>query len=144
MSEPNSSTLRVAPERRVETKTPASLPGFCISYFWSEVPVLRSGMKNAAPRPGQAGSEIHAAHAAARGHAAGRSVLLRQFGDHGFGGDQESRDRRRVLDRRTNDLGRVDDALGDEVAVFAGLRVEAVRILLLLEDLADDDGTVFT
>ena len=56
--------------------------------------------------------EIHAAHAAARGHAgAGALVLLRQFGDHGFGGDQESRDGRRVLDRRTNHLGRVDTTL---------------------------------
>src|SRR5258708_33298369 len=44
------------------------------------------------------GSKVHAAHAASRGHAAtGRSVLLRQFGDHGFGGYQESRDRSRIL-----------------------------------------------
>src|SRR5665647_1495598 len=88
--------------------------------------------------------EVHAAHAAARGHTAtSASVLLRQFGHHGFGGDQQSRDRRRVLDRRTDHLGGVDDALLDEVAVFAGLRVEAVSIRLVLEDLADDDGTVF-
>src|SRR5205814_2082347 len=32
---------------------------------------------------------------------------------------------------------------GDQVDVFAGLRVEAVGILILLEDLADDDGAVF-
>src|SRR3954452_13076868 len=90
-----------------------------------------------------AGSEIHAAHAAARRHAgAGAGVLLRQFGDHGFGGDQESRDGSRVLDRRANHLGRVDDALGDQVAVFAALRVEPVVVLVLLEDLADDDGAV--
>src|SRR5260370_191500 len=91
-----------------------------------------------------AGSEIHAAHAAAaRGHAAAGAALLGHFGDHGFGGDQQSRDRGRVLDRRTNDLGRVDDALLDEIAIFAGLRVEAVGIRLVLEDLADDDGAVF-
>src|SRR5712671_1058618 len=100
-------------------------------------------MKYAAPRPGQAGSEIHAAHAAARRHAAaGAGVLLRQFGHHGFGGDQQSRNRGRVLDRRTHDLGRVDDALLDEIAVFAGLRVEAVIVRLVLDDLADDDGAV--
>src|ERR1700680_960184 len=100
-------------------------------------------MRNAAPRPGQAGSEIHAAHAAAaRGHTAAAGVLLRQFGHHGFGGDQKRRNRRCVLDRRTNDLGRVDDALRDQVDVFAGLRVEAVGVLVLLEDLADDDGAV--
>src|SRR6266851_2411006 len=96
-------------------------------------------MKNAAPRPGQAGSEIHAAHAAAaRGHTAAAGVLLRQFGHHGFGGDQKRCNRRCVLDRRANDLGRVDDALRDQVDVFAGLRVEAVGVLVLLEDLADD------
>src|SRR3954453_2958893 len=112
----------------IQTKTPASLPGFCI-------PVVAC----------EAGSEIHAAHAAARGHAgAGALVLLRHFGHHGFGGDQESRNRSCVLDRRANDLGRVDDALGDQVDIFAGLRVEAVGILILFEDLADDDRTVFT
>jgi hypothetical protein len=56
---------------------------------------------------------------------------------------KESRDGRRVLDRRTNHLGRVDDALGDQVAVFAGLRVETIIVLVLLEDLAEDDGAVF-
>src|SRR5712692_8232310 len=101
-------------------------------------------MKYAAPRPGQAGSEIHAAHAAARGHAAAAAgVLLRQFGHHGFGGDQERRHGGCVLDRRTHDLGRVDDALGDQVDVFPRLRVEAVGVLVLLEDLADDHGAVF-
>lgn len=61
---------------------------------------------------------------------------------HGFGGDQQSRNRRRVLDRRANHLGRVDDILGDQFAVFAVLRVETVVVLVLLEDLAGDDGTV--
>src|SRR6185295_8465293 len=84
----------------------------------------------------------HATHAAARRHAASASVLLRHFGHHGFRGDQESRDGRCVLDCHTNHLGRVDDALGDQVDVFAGLRVEAVGILILLEDLADDHRTV--
>src|SRR5262245_2449967 len=88
--------------------------------------------------------EVHAAHAAARGHAGSGRGLLRHFGDHGFGGDQESRNGSCVLDRDADHLGRVDDALGDEVAVFAGLRVEAVRILLLLQDLADDDRAVLT
>src|SRR6185437_10560664 len=69
-------------------------------------------------------------------------VLLRQLGHHGFGGDQQRRHRGRVLDRYANNLGRVDDALADQVYVFAGLRVEAVGVLVLLEDLADDDGTI--
>ena len=38
----------------------------------------------------------------------------------------------------------VGSTLLDELAVFAGLRVEAVSIGLVLEDLADDDGAVFT
>src|SRR6266403_2067608 len=90
--------------------------------------------------------EVHAAHAAAaRRHAAtAAGVLLRHFGHHGFGGDQESRNRGCVLDRNANHLGRVDDALRDQVAVFAGLRIEPVGVLILFEDLADDDGAVFT
>src|SRR5712664_636180 len=84
----------------------------------------------------------HAAHAAATRRHAAACVLLRHFGHHGFGGDQQRRDRGRVLDRHTHDLGRVDDALGDQVDVFAGLGVEAIGVLILLEDLADDDGTV--
>src|SRR5712664_3289286 len=84
----------------------------------------------------------HAAHAAAACRHAAAGVLLRHFGHHGFGGDQQRRDRGRVLDRHTHDLGRVDDALGDQVDVFAGLGVEAIGVLILLEDLADDDGTV--
>src|SRR3954449_1080601 len=110
-------------------------------------PVHQRKRARLAPRPSSTvmgwDLEVHAAHAAARGHsAAGLSVLLRQFGHHGFGGDQESRNRGCVLDRRTDHLGRVDDALLDEVAVFTGLRVEAVVVRLVLEDLADDDGTV--
>src|SRR3954449_10169916 len=110
-------------------------------------PVHQRKRARLAPRPSSTvmgwDLEVHAAHAAARGHsAAGLSVLLRQLGHHGFGGDQESRNRGCVLDRRTDHLGRVDDALLDEVAVFTGLRVEAVVVRLVLEDLADDDGTV--
>src|SRR3954453_5125708 len=110
-------------------------------------PVHQRKRARLAPRPSSTvmgwDLEVHAAHTAARGHAAaGLSVLLRQFGHHGFGGDQESRNRGCVLDRRTDDLGRVDDALLDEVAVFTGLRVEAVVVRLVLEDLADDDGAV--
>src|SRR6266436_2176530 len=85
----------------------------------------------------------HTAHAAATRRHAAAGVLLRYFRYHGFGGDQQRGNRSRVLDRHANHLGRVDDALGDQIAVFAGLRVEAVGILILLEDLADDDGAVF-
>src|ERR1700682_1686630 len=85
----------------------------------------------------------HAAHAAATRRHAAAGVLLRHFGHHGFGGDQQRRDRGRVLDRHANNLGRIDDALGDQVDIFAGLRVEAIGVLILLEDLADDHRAVF-
>ena len=39
-------------------------------------------------------------------------------------------------------LGRVSDALGDKVHVFALLGVEAEAIVIVLQDLADDDGSV--
>src|SRR6478735_4121117 len=85
----------------------------------------------------------HTTHAAATGrHTGAALVLLRYLGHHGFGGDQESRNRGCILDRHANDLGRVDNARRDQVDIFAGLRVEAVVVLILLEDLADDDGTV--
>src|SRR6478672_3748381 len=70
-------------------------------------------------------------HAAARGHCRSRALLPRHFGNHRLGGDEQARDRRSALERLTHDLGRVDDALGEHVDVFAGLRVEAERILIL-------------
>jgi hypothetical protein len=36
----------------------------------------------------------------------------------------------------------IDAALRDQVDIFSGLRVKAVEILILLQDLADDDGAV--
>src|SRR5262249_4497908 len=53
--------------------------------------------------------EIHPA--AATGHRGHGVLLLRQFRDHGFGGDEEPRHRGRALQRLAHDLGRVDDAL---------------------------------
>src|SRR5947209_1833180 len=71
------------------------------------------------------GSEVHAA---AVGHAAARRcrVLLRLVSDHSLSGEEQGRDRRRVLQRRPGDLGRVDDAGLDQVLVLAGGRVETV------------------
>src|SRR5580700_45321 len=86
--------------------------------------------------------EVHTA--AATWHRRHRVLLLRQFGDHRLGGDEQARDRRRALQGLTHDLGRVDDALFHHVDVFAALGVEAERVVVVLEDLADDDGAVFT
>jgi hypothetical protein len=49
---------------------------------------------------------------------------------------------RGVLQSRTHDLGRIDDALGEHVDVLAVLGVKAVGILILFKDFADDDGAV--
>src|SRR5260370_15069019 len=91
----------------------------------------------------RAASEVHAAHASA-GPARHRwALLLRQLGDHGLGRDEQARDRCRTLQCRAHHFGRVDDPLGDEIAVLTRLRVIAVGIGVLLQDLADHDRTVF-
>src|ERR1019366_6648136 len=81
----------------------------------------------------------HAAHAAAR-HS--RSFLLWMFGDRRLGGDDQTRDRRGVLEGRADDLCRIDNAERDEIPIFAGLRIIAVVIFLGFEQLADDYGAV--
>jgi hypothetical protein len=86
---------------------------------------------------------VHTAHATAR-HSRGPAVLLRPFGDHSFRGDQKPADRRCILQSHPNNLGRVNDALGDEVTVFAVLGVKAEVVLILFQDLADDDGAILT
>ena len=85
-------------------------------------------------------SEINATHPAAQRHSGAGCGVLRQFRDHGFGGDQEAGDRGRVLHGGADDLGRVDDALADEVLILAGLGVEAVGVLIFLQDITDDNG----
>src|SRR5204863_7595219 len=71
-------------------------------------------------------SEVHAAHAARR-LAAGRGrVLLRLVGDDRLGGQEQRRDRGRVLQRRPGDLGRVDDPRLDQVLVLTGRGVQAL------------------
>ena len=49
-------------------------------------------------------------------------VVLRRFRDHDFRREQQARNRRRVLQRQTRDLGRIEDALFQHVAVLAGAR----------------------
>jgi hypothetical protein len=60
-------------------------------------------------------SVIHAAVLGER-----RSFLLRMFGDRRLGGDDQTRDRRGGREGRAHDLGRIDNAERDEIAVFAG------------------------
>src|SRR5262245_27367138 len=56
-------------------------------------------------------------------------LLLRSLGDHRLGRQQATRDGCRVLQRKTRDLRRVDDAELDHVAILAGRGVEAVVAL---------------
>src|SRR5258706_10808942 len=90
---------------------------------------------HASPHPLASGLEVHPA----AGHGRCCRLLLRHLGHHGLSGDEQARDRRRALQRCAHHLGGVDDALGHEVAVLAVLRVEAVIVLLLVEDPADHD-----
>ena len=108
-----------------QEKGPEKIPGLCLRL--------------------RVGSVVHAAHTAHTTPRHGRrtSVLLWPFGHHGFRGDQEPSNRRCILQRRPHNLGWIDDALADEIDVFEVLGVEAVRVLVLLKDLADDDRTVF-
>src|SRR4029077_12083321 len=82
----------------------------------------------------------HSTHAATTGHC--RALLLRQFGYHRFGSDQEARNRGSVLQRDAHDLGRVDDALGHQIAELAGLGVVAVSVGIVLQNLADHDRAI--
>src|ERR1700734_786417 len=63
-----------------------------------------------------AGLEVHVA--AARG--GGRLLLLRLLRDDCLSGEEQARDGRRVLQSRTGDLRRVDDAGLEHVDVLAG------------------------
>src|SRR3546814_717235 len=88
----------------------------------------------------------HAAHAAhATGHAARHAAarcasLFGLVSDEHLGGEEQGCDRRCVLQRRTGDLGRVDDAGLEQVLELAGGGVEAGRALFAL-GLLHHDGT---
>jgi hypothetical protein len=84
--------------------------------------------------------EVHVTHAAhTTGSPARCGLLLGPLGDHGFGGDQETGDRCRVLQRRPHHLGGIDDARLDQVAILAALGIEPIAGVLLVGELADDD-----
>src|SRR5678816_2094928 len=53
---------------------------------------------------------VHPTHATARRHLGRVLLLLGNLGDEGFGGGEERSDRRGVLQRAPDHLGRVDDA----------------------------------
>ena len=69
-------------------------------------------------------------------------IFFRRFRDHDFRREQQTGDRRRVLQREARDLGRIQDAGVDHVAVLARAGVVAVRALATL-DLVQHHGRVF-
>src|SRR5664279_3857468 len=64
------------------------------------------------------------------------------FGDRRLGCDEQTRDRRGVLEGRADDLGRIDNAELDQVTILPGLRIVAVVIVLGFEQLANHHGAV--
>ena len=72
-----------------------------------------------------------------------RRSRLGLVGDDRLGGEEEGRDRRRVLQRRAGDLGGVGDAGLHQVLVLTRAGVQAVGTLEVL-DLLDHDATLET
>src|SRR5262245_58014809 len=87
-------------------------------------------------------SIIHATHAATR-HGRHRCLLLGSLGDHRLSSDQQASNRGRILQRRADHLGRIDDPLRHEIFELASLRVEAEAISVVVLDLADYHRAVF-
>src|SRR6266536_118504 len=81
-------------------------------------------------------------HATTRRHGRHGVLLLGPLGDHRLRRDQQPRNGSRILQRGADHLGRVNDALGNQVAVLALLRVVAVGVGVLLADLADNERAV--
>ena len=57
--------------------------------------------------------------------------FLGRLGNHDFSGEQESRHRGRVLQSQTRDLGRIQNALLDQVTELTGGRVVTEGALAL-------------
>src|SRR4030081_200326 len=85
----------------------------------------------------------HSARSATAALSAGARGLLLLDNDR-FRRQQERRNRRRVLQRRARDLGRVDDARQKKILVLIGESVVAVVVLLGLANLFDYDRALTT
>jgi hypothetical protein len=71
----------------------------------------------------------------------GRGAFLGLVHDDRLGGEEQRRDRGRVLQRRAGHLDGVDDARREQVLVLAGGGVEALGRLLQVADLLHHDAT---
>src|SRR5262249_53731264 len=80
-------------------------------------------------------SIIHATDAGT-GHGRHRCLLLGSLGDHRLSGDEQARYRGRILQRRADHLGWINDPVRHKVLKLAGLRVVAEGIGVVVLDLA--------
>lgn len=83
----------------------------------------------------------HSSHATHSGHAASGTFGLWFFRHDALGGGQERGHAGSIGERRSDDLGRVDDTLFDHVDILTVQGVVA-EVSLQVEDLRDDDGSV--
>ncbi len=84
-------------------------------------------------------------HAAAVGRAdRHRGLVFRNLADHGFGGQSQGSDGAGVLQRGAGDLGAVDHTGLDQVAILAGVGVEAAVGVVTAGDALDEDGALET
>src|SRR5882757_10844400 len=86
---------------------------------------------------------VHSAHAAWRHSAMAVLLILRSLGNHYFCRQQQTGNRRCVLQRETCDLGRVQDARIEHVTELSRGGVVAERALAFLDAVEDHSG-IFT
>ena len=67
-------------------------------------------------------------------------LILRSFGNHDFGGQQQTGHRGRVLQSQTRDLGRIQNALLDQVTELTGGRVVTEGALAFFHAVQNDSG----
>src|SRR5580692_9499319 len=70
-------------------------------------------------------------------------LLLWNFGDQGFRGQHQRRNRSGILQRGPHNLRRIEHARFDQIFVLAGQGVVAVVVILRVVDFAQDDGAFF-
>src|SRR5260221_5278694 len=110
---------------------------------WPGYGKRRPGLFSAGLRPAL---HIHPWHATHASHAAaawaGALFLFHELGHRGVGREQQAGDGSGVLQRRARDLGRVDHAHFDEIAVGFSLRIEA-EVALAFGDLVHHHRGLF-
>ena len=112
---------------RRHKKSPASGRGFIVE--------VRSSIMR--------GDDLHhAAHTTHVGHRRSSRFILWRFRHHGFCGQQQTGHRGRILQCCASDLGRVDDAELDQLAIFAGRSVIS-KIAAAFGNLVQDYRSIF-